>query len=198
MPTLPIITDVFRVTLNWKPFVGISAKNVVHLRVPSGSVALAGAAWDSACGSLTAGANPWEVLSTGMNSSSIDILPLDGSTPTTPFVMSSVMAGGASGDIIPAAAGIASLRTGTRGPQGRGRQYVGPVRENSQVDGLMVAGNQALMQAGWDQLLAALLAFSTPTELVVASYVHAVAHQVTSIKVEQPLATQRRRQDQLR
>jgi hypothetical protein len=197
MPVLPTITGVHRVTLNWRPLGGINFRNVLHVRGTSLTASQVGTQMDAAL-SVGQTNGMFEGLSTLLSCVQIDILPLDGTSPTFSKTISTITGGGGSGEYTPAVAAVVSLKTGQRGSRGRGRFYGGPIPEAGQENGVLNATRVTDMTTGWNAFVAALIAGSPSLHLVVASYKHADAHDVTSIRVDSILGTQRRRQDQLR
>jgi hypothetical protein len=197
MPPLPVIPGVFRVTCNWNRINGVQPVNVYHVDAGTHTVADVATTLATAYNSFSAGM--FEIMPTPYFFHDIDILPLDGHTATYNKVLSSnVTGGGGSGQASPATAACLSLRTNQRGPQGRGRQYIGPVAESFMADGVLdsVKCNDMVLQ--WEIWKNALSVSATPCVLVVASYTHAVANAVLGISCSTVAATQRRRQDQLR
>jgi len=100
--------------------------------------------------------------------------------------------------MMPSVAALVSLRTTIRGPRGRGRQYVGPIVEQAQENGVMEGTTRANLQTAWLSFANDLQELDPAMALCVASYVHAEAVNVSTITVDQLTASQRRRQDQLR
>lgn len=139
----------------------------------------------------------WPMLST-QTCTAFDILPLDGTSAAETHGVSAPWHGAATGECIPAAAYVLSLKTPIRGSAGRGRMFIGPIRETAQTDGFTDTTGRGNVVAGGANLQTALQAQSPVCELVVASYAHATANTVTSFRCDLPLGTQRRRQNQLR
>lgn len=198
MGHLPVIADVYRCTILWNTANGVAPRNVLHIKQPSGSEADVAEAFSYAYGVAIATNNPWAPMSNTYTAAALDVIKLDGSSATQTEALAATIGGSASGEIIPASAGVMSLHTAQRGPRGRGRQFVGPTTEGSQVNGLLTGGVQVEFAAGWDLFIEALPSAPVPAALVVASYRHADAHEVTSIRADAVCGTQRRRQDQLR
>lgn len=194
MPPLPIIEDVFRVTWNFQPFAGITPRIVqnylgVGLDVTEFGETFAAQEGEGIFGPMHENFEPFEV----------DILPLDGSTPTQTVILTSAHNKCQDpSDVSPASAAILSLKTDTRGPQGRGRSYIGPVGEDSMSDGQLESTTTGNLQAAWDDWITNLGTGDPSIILGVASYVHADFNGVTNWTVERTLGTQRRRQNQLR
>ena len=80
--------------------------------------------------------------------------------------------------------------------------YVGPCTEEAITHGKLETAVRAAMITAWGDWRDDIgnVGFDTEADfdLVIASYVHADEHNVVSIDVEIPVATQRRRQDQMR
>jgi hypothetical protein len=75
--------------------------------------------------------------------------------------------------------------------------YIGPIRETAQIDGHTDPTGQGNVLAGFGNFQNELEGSTPVVTLVVASYRLAEAHTVTSFRVDTPLGTQRRRQQQL-
>lgn len=188
MPPLPVIDDVFRVTFNWGGAHGITPRNVIHVRAPlldeqGVSTALVSSFND----------DMWKCVQQDYAFSSMDILKLDG-TSATQTINNAAQGSLTSGDSIPEACGIVSLRTAQRGSRGRGRVFLGPVAESQQAQGVIVSPTTTSI--AWEAFRDELV--DNDAELVVASYVHADANPVTNIIMEPIIGTQRRRLLQLR
>lgn len=193
MGVLPVIPDVSRITVNWNRNSGVMPRNVLHLRDISGGVTALSTAWNAA--KTAAGAHWWDPLPTAFNFASLDVLPLDGTSPTTSIAVT--VAGGQSDpDFSPATAVVLSLKSSIRGPRGRGRVYLGPCSESFISDGILGTTAAANIAAAWNNFANTLQAHDW--ELGIASYVHSDFHPVVSIRCDTVLGTQKRRQDQLR
>lgn len=193
---LPIIANVFRVTLDWARADGIAPRNVIHVEDPAhgrseGDVGTAIGAQLGAIG------HQFDCVSSLYVLGSVNVLKLDGSSASVnvPF---SATSGQASGDVMPAVAGVLSLRTDQRGPQGRGRLYLGPMGEGVQSAGVLSPTVVSAMATAWETFRTNLGTLTPPLPWVVASYKHAVARDILSVTMDSLVGTQRRRQDQLR
>jgi hypothetical protein len=102
------------------------------------------------------------------------------------------------GQMMPSVAAVVSLRTKIRGPKARGRQYVGPIVEQAQENGVMDPTTRVNLQNAWVQYANDLRELDPEIALVVASYTHAESYLVDSINVDTLTGNQRRRQGQLR
>jgi len=193
MPVLPTISNVYRITLDWNTNVGITPRNVFHVRKSgSNEVEVAEIIKSGAADHMFA------PLSAGWDCPELAILKLDGSSATQFFpVDSGTFLGGTTGsDVIPQAAIVVSFHTTQRGPRGRGRMYVGPISENQQAQGAANTTTTADMAVAWAEFISNLDGDGCP--MVVASYVHADAHDVITFNIDSLIGTQRRRLDQLR
>lgn len=189
MAPLPVITNVFRVAI--KHFVAASGEhtvNVIHLRSSVGTLASLQAALDA-----HGTAAMWGELNSSYASTSITLTKLDGTsasvtyTPATP----ANWAGGASGEEIPEAAAGLTLNTAIRGRSYRGRIYVGPVTEAQCSGGNLLSAGVTAHTAAWNTFLADMAAVGW--DLVVASYLHATAQNVTLVVGRLGIRTQRKR-----
>lgn len=193
MAPLPTIADTFRCALIWNPVGGINVRNVLHVHAPastSSDVADAlNAAWTNGM---------WKPIAGVMLLPQMEIIKLDGSSSTEVFAVDPLQGGDASGDIIPAAAAVVSLKTPQRGPRGRGRVYMGMMTESSLNDGLVLSSLLSDTLTGWQGFLSSLQGTIAGGGLCVASYVHADQHPVTGLRIDRIAGTVRHRQDQLR
>lgn len=195
MTPLPTIPDLYRVVILWSPSFTVTPRNVFHVHNTSGDVDAVASALETA---FIAGRSPQNMFR-GMGSSysatSVSITPLDGSSAATDHGITAIT-GGSSGEVIPMASAVVSLKTAQKGARGRGRMYVGPTTEGSQDSGILDSAIQAAMLTGWGNFIASLETDLTP--LHVASYTHVDSHEVTSVRIDTLLGTMRRRQDQKR
>ena len=199
MPALPVIADTYRVTLKWGAFRGIKPRNVLNIRQPSGSETLVGDSFAAGLATMASYSHLFHCLLDGFVCGELDILALDGTTAGISYLLPTALTGGAgSGECSPATSAVVSLKTGVRGPRGRGRVFAGPVAEARMADGILDSTSRTLMAAAWSSFRSGMNGATVPAKLVVASYVHADQHQVTGSSVRTVLGTQRRRQDQLR
>jgi hypothetical protein len=189
---------VLRIALQWVDTgsVGIRPVNVFHVHYVTGTASDAAA--DVATALATSGDDMFDMLYTGLECSTMSVLPLDGTSATFDQPIGTAINGGGAGGVLPQVCAVVSLHTAQRGSRGRGRVYVGPVGETQISNGIINSGSQNTMLTGWGQFHDDLLASPTGTELAIASYVHTDAHPVTSIRVDSVAGTQRRRQNQLR
>lgn len=194
MSPLPVIPNTFRVTVPWSIGSGVAPRNVFHLLSTSDDLEAIGAAIGAA---LPAG-NLWEAMSTDHTADHVEILPLDGTTATQSVPIEVMWAGGASGESIPQACALVSLRTARRGRSGRGRVYIGPITETRQNDGILLEASRTEMEGAWEEFRENLLVGSPTLALVVASYELVDVFEVSSVLVRTVISTQRRRLDQLR
>lgn len=195
MPPLPVISNVYRISPRW---LGTNPPaNVFHVRSAAPQTAsVIGAAIGSALSGVAL-----DIYSGVVNTysfTSVDVLPLDGTSATVTVPLGVTVAGAGSGDPIREAAFVVSLHTAQRGSRGRGRQYVGPLVEAEQSAGIALPARTAILTTGWLGFKTNLAAGTPSLELVIASYVHADAHPVTSIRTDSVIGVQRRRLDRIR
>lgn len=190
---LPLIAGITRVALNWRASNGQTATNVMHFRQNGSSPAALFATIEAAVSD-----DMWNTVQDGCSVEEVCLLPLNGedasvcNPPTTPADWT----GGRGGQFIPAAATLVSFATGIQGRSHRGRIYLPFLPEGSQDAGRMIDDETTTMQAAWSAFLTAM--DSADRNLVVASYTEETALDVTSVTVEQAIATQRRRQTRVR
>lgn len=193
MAPLPVIAGVYRVSIEWTRTFGCAPVNVLHIRSPLGAVGET----EATIAALLNDAGPlFAAMPEDFTTGEIKILPLNGLSPTSIFGLDNDALTSGDNHAVPSVAALVSLRTNIRGPKARGRVYVGPVGEGYINDGLLAATARADMVAAWGDFQDAIIA--ADMELVVASYVHEEAYLVNQIQHPEVLATQRRRQDQLR
>jgi hypothetical protein len=194
---LPIIDRVYRIVA---PFAGgpsdVSPVNVFHVRALTGIASAVGSLVASAISGR--GGNMWKSLYGGASCSSIMVQPLDGHTAAFPVPVITPASGTGSGDRLHGLATVVSLHTTQVGARGRGRVYIGPLGETQVVNDQMDPTVQSSMLAGWGNFINDLNAGTPSTQLVVASYKHADAHDVTTVRVDNYVGVQRRRIDRLR
>jgi hypothetical protein len=195
MPVLPTIPNCVRITLNWNTSLGVTPRNVFHIITASTSGEEIGAALDEV---FEAGAaDAFQAMDDSYTLESYGILVLDGTSATQDVPSDAALQGGGSGEMVPAAAAVISLRSNQRGPRGRGRQFVGPCSEAALTDGIIVSSYRDAMVGAWNALDDGLASTDIAGSLGIASYTHAEVHGVTSISCRPPAGTQRRRQNQL-
>lgn len=188
--SLPVITDTWRVALEWENSdKGLHATNVMHFRGSSLTTATLVTAFDA---HVTA--NMWCIETTDSKILEIDFTPLDGSSATFPYTPTpgSKYAGVQSAEeFVPQVAGILKLSTALRGRSYRGRLFLPWVAEGSQQSGILYEANRATAEAAWQAFLVAMA--GDGADLVVASYKLATAADVVAIQLETHIGTQRRR-----
>lgn len=194
MPAI-VIPHVTQVVLKWRRYQGVKPVNVLHFVTH-------GAGWgDPAELATNLGTVMTDAMFGPMSTShaffTIGVTPLDGVTAEREFTVPG-RSGSGGANIDPAVAAVVSLRTSTRGPRGRGRVYIGPVADNEWSQGSLVAGLANTTTAAWDTFRTALPAQSGAFDLVVASKKHLTWNIPFSSVCEAVVATQRRRQTQLR
>jgi hypothetical protein len=179
MAHLPIITEVFRVTLRWGGGTYPDVHNVFHVTSPTATPADIATALD---GSWHNG--QFGIVSNNYSVNTYMILPLDGSATTSEFAPdpgnTEGLDGQASGDILFNIAMCLGWLTAQRGPRGRGRLFLGPVSESNVVSSSFNGVDFTALANAWDLWGAAMIAADcTP---VVASYAHHDAHPVTGYR----------------
>lgn len=187
-----IISDTFLVTLLWQPSAGVKPRNVLGFTSTGDKVHV---------GQVVAGAltnSMFAAVASGFACPFVSVLPLDGTSASYTSTPAVGAAGGASGDMTPQVAVLVNLKTALRGSAHRGRIYLGPVGESVTGNGVMNSGTQVTMQAAWNTFLSTCAAATPGVELVVVSRKLLTTNLVGAINVELTLATQRRRQSQLR
>ena len=200
---LPVIPNTFRVSLKWSVS-GQTAVNVIHIR---STTAAGNATLVYNCLNAHVTGGMWGTAAGVGGIQEVDIIPLDGVTGTSTFITGgpAKWLGGGGSDFTPAASALIKLQTGLRGRDNRGRIYLPFLDEAQQTEGKLVGTTAADRTANWETFLAAIIADgTTPCYLTVAAYDRAHggagAHEsiVTTLAMEQAIATQRRRQGRLR
>jgi hypothetical protein len=140
----------------------------------------------------------FDPMPSGFDPTTVDLLPLDGVTPTRTVPLPDLDYCQADDPFEPAACYLMSFTSGQRGPRGRGRSYIGPVGEGNTDNGVTTGTANAALVDAWNTFLQALFDTDDAWVLTVASYTHSDHHPAEVITFENTIATQRRRQDQLR
>jgi len=196
---LPVITDTFRITLDWGPVTtGETVANVFHVHANGASETDVADGLEPIIEGWATSGNPYAALSNGFQLSQFTVLALDGVSAGIVRVPSPAPHGGASGEAIPQVAQIVSFYTTTRGPRGRGRQFIGPATESEVSGGAFTVIFSAAVETNWNAFNTALGAAATPMALCVASYAHATQSEVSDIVAKIGSGTQRRRMDRVR
>lgn len=191
---LPVIADVFRCQLFWKSSVGPTAANIFHVQAPSST---AGQVYSTIDANVTSGM--WGHTPSTSTVTTVKITPLDGVSATSVFAPTGTKWSGpttVSGDIIPAAAAVLTLRTALRGASHRGRLFLPFPAESQATNGILQASTVSSMNTAWTTFIIALSTASKP--MVVASYKLAAAFGIVTYSVEGPFGTIRNRQTRLR
>lgn len=199
MPPLPVIANVFRVTLNWTESTGGQhAANVMHFEDNTHNEAQVATAIDAHVTQTM-----WATVVGAAQVTSLTVIKLDGtSAGITVAVSGAKWTGEAAGDYAPALACIVKEVTGVRGRANRGRIYLPFQSESDALKGSFDADDINEMNTAWANFLTAMT--TAVTLPVVASYdrLHAGASAhatiITSYLAESVGATQRRRQSRLR
>jgi len=192
---LPVIPFVFRCSWDFSTFNGVTPANVFHVFSSAGT--------DADIGELIWASAPEGLLlpvHEGFEPTAVTVLPLDGVTAgvTVPKPPGGPTLCQGDGQFIAEAAVVLKMATGVRGPSGRGRQFLGPIGEGTQQDGLIVGDTLTDLVPHWADFRAA-LAVDT-TLLVVASYTNESSAPVLEggFNVNPGVCLQRRRLLQLR
>jgi hypothetical protein len=194
---LPVITDTIRVSVEGLMANGHAWANVLHFR-KSGALTNAGAivildpillnhyTVNSGAGQAWKQAAPASATLQRFR-----YTPLDGTTAST--VIGHVAAGTNGTESLPAnVALVTTLRTAKRGRSYRGRCYWAPFTEGANdATGSPTAAVATATQVQWTAFLTAL--GGTGVSLVVASYFHATAEDVTTCTTDTRWDSQRRR-----
>lgn len=198
MPPLPVISNVFRITIPWSQIGGVSPRNIFHVLSPDSNDV------DEIVASLLGGfgdadsTKMFKPMNSTVTATSLDVIPLDGTTAQQSVALGGTIGGGSTGEMSPATAAVVSFHTARRGARGRGRMYVGPCVEGVINNGVLDSTVASTMVTAWGDFITSLPTQTPQLSLVVASYAHADQHAVVSHRVDFLVGTQRRRQDQLR
>ena len=193
MAPLPVITDCYRVALNWRESVSEQiAENVIHVRA-TGSTALIVA------GAVIAAFQPsqwFNGVTTGAIES-VTVTPLDGvSASVTISASAGHVVGAQAGDFVPGTSVVVSFHTLKRGRSYRGRFYQPFIADASILNGSVSSGSADAQTLAWETFLAALA--DNDLTHVVASYKHSSADNVVAYSIATACGTQRRRQTRVR
>jgi hypothetical protein len=97
------------------------------------------------------------------------------------------------------AAAVIKMTTGFRGPRHRGRVFLGPLAQAACVGGFLDNTMHTALQTAWTSFRSNLNSGVIPLDMGVASYKHGDWNPLNVDPIiESLLATQRRRQEQLR
>lgn len=185
--TLPVIADVFRCAFGWTGPQGL-ATNVMHFRDVSGDPTVV---YNNIAASVDGAM--WDLTSNSAAVEEITITALDGSDVGHVFSTGggADWSGSGGSDYIPQACALVKLNTLAGGRRGSGRVYLPWVAEGNQSGGIVDPTRQALVQTAWENFLAGTSAAGS--FLCVASYTGVSSSDVQTLKVENFIATQRRR-----
>lgn len=193
MPPLPVIADVFRVSLHWTGVNGLSAENVMHFRASGGTASGLNTALQAAMSAAM-----WGPVASSAAIDSANILELDGSSGGQEFVWAAdaKWTGQQATETMPGVAAVVKHVTGLRGRDRRGRTYVPLIAEGAQASGLLLAAIPIAMTTAWENFRVAMAAANFVP--VVASYLNGFATTITQYFPESAVGTQRRRQGRVR
>lgn len=174
---LPIIADVFRVTLNWvDSLTPQGAHNVLHFKTSaSGKTPLE----VYSCLNTHVTQAMWDFTTTQASVASVSVTPLDGTSAAVQFATASPAkwTGGGTGNAIPQVAGVVKFATGLRGSANRGRIFLPYVGEGEYDQGNLA--DVAALTTAWVTFLNDIITDgTTPMALGIASYKHSNWHQV--------------------
>lgn len=195
MPT-PTISNVWRVVLLWNGVAGITPRNIFHVRTLTSDVADLAGFINDAFQDAAAAADQFHGKHGSDKLTAFSLQPLDGATAATDWPVTPNITPPGTGEVVPSTCSVVSFKTAQLGPRGRGRMYVGPLIEGDQADGVTSTTLRTQQLAGWDTFIDSL--DGNGVKLVVASYAHADAHDVVTVRIDRLIGNQRRRQDQLR
>lgn len=197
---LPVIANVYRVTLNWVESTTLQkAANVLHFQRSGGTAV---DVFNDLNAHVTT--NMWYSTSANAKVSAVDVIKLDGTSARVTFgAGTAVWTGQATaGDFIPNQPYIIKESTGVRGRSNRGRVYLPFLVEGQAVDGSIPSGAVTALNTAWAAFLSAMI--TATCFPVIASYdrahsgAGAHATMVTQYSAEAVCGTQRRRQQRLR
>jgi len=191
MAPLPTIDNVARVAFNWLG-AGQSAVNVMHFRGPSPVIDTADLAAKLDANFVSGMLDP---ISSAATVDTVDVTPLDGSSASATYAMTS-WDGAGGGEFVPGLSVVISLQTALRGRSYRGRIFLPFTAEGAQNDGGISSAQASSVNGDWGTFIAAMAADSW--QMVVASYKLATAEDVASTVVKSVCGSQRRRQSRIR
>lgn len=190
MSPLPIITNVYRCTLNWQAGTQ-EAANVLHFGPTSASESQIATALDA---HVTAAM--METISSNAHAVTVDITRLDGVSPTVQAALANWDGGGGT-EYIPGGPVVLSLQTAVRGKSHRGRTFLPFTAETKQNNGQLAVTSLPTFEAAWNTFITAMQAHSPGIPWCVASYKLATSDIVTHVTVRDTLATMKRRQNRV-
>jgi len=189
---LPVIANVYRAAVVWGPgdnsTVPPEAVNIHHVRTTTMSEQDICDALTDAHGQIPSVVS---VIAPSFSILRVEVIKLDGSSATQVCIPASTVTGSGGAEFISQGCLVASWHTAQRGARGRGRTYFGPISENGQSGG---HGGWNAVTVGSELMDYVAFVAAAGGDLVVASYAHTDAHDITSAKNDGALRTQRRRQ----
>jgi hypothetical protein len=198
---LPVLPNVFRVTFLYTPVAGQAPPaNVMHFHTSQTGTA-AGNLYTAINANVTSAM--WGSLTTGTFVTTVNIIQLDGVSPTFTYSTGSPTKwqGTSGGTATPQVSTLLKLGTGHRGRSYRGRIYLPNTASSAFSIGVVSGPLVTSIGAAWNTFINALaVATPTPYTLQVVSYQRPPAHgapfttDVTTLTCESYTATQRRRQ----
>jgi len=193
---LPVIADTIRTSVEGVTNQGHHWANVLHFR-KTGAITFAAAIaildpllLNQYTVNNGAGLNMRTFLPTTASLQLFRYTPLDGASAST--VINHVLAGlDAAEPMAPSLAVVVTLRTALRGRSHRGRAYIGPFTESQNASGSVNPALATGFALQWNNFITTLA--GSGVSLVVASYLHGTAENVTTISCDTKWDTQRRR-----
>jgi hypothetical protein len=192
MGSLPVISHCFRVEFPFDNGLGSTAANILHFTcADTSNVNDIVDKLRTATGGIS---DPlWKAMSSNYSASNVFITPLDGVTAGSDVGWTGGIGGGSTGDAIPNLALVMSWHTGHRGSEGRGRTFIGPITEGIQTGGIIDTAILTAAATSWGDWHANMQTGTPSVVPVVASYKHAVARPIVSIRADRKAGSMRRR-----
>lgn len=176
---LPVIAGVFRCAITWTAIPnGQSAVNVLHV---SSDTLDAGDIIDSL--NTNAADHSFDLINSGSADTSINVTPLDGTSPSVAGSLPNWNGGDSGEDAWPQMAAVLRLYTDTRGPSFRGKMFQPFLTESNVTDGLIKQDTIDDVLTAWGAMQDLLEA--DDCRFVVASYLHASALPVIDFRMSQ-------------
>lgn len=188
---LPVLADMWQVRLNWNNTnAPRDASNNLYFFDSVGTQTATNLAVDFAA---SVNAQMWGMQSTPSVVTAMTITPLDGVTAGAVFPTGggAVWLGGSGTDAILQGSTVISIKSGHRGPSGRGRVYLPWTAESTQLNGVLTPANVTSVQTGWNSFFTAMVAAGWSPSVV--STADAINYPALNYTVRPNLMTQRRR-----
>lgn len=197
MAALPVITNVYRVALNWTATGGQIAANVIHIRDESGTITVPQLRTEL---DAAASVNMWWGTTINAKVTDIAITPLDGIHATSHGAPATTAKWtGKNGTTwAPALSILMKMGTGLRGRTHRGRTFLPFIEDAAVVDGIVDPTTVTGLTGAWQTFSDNLSGGAHNLSLGVASYKLAQFNIAVALDCEPVAGTQRRRQGRLR